>query len=106
MCQTHVMKKFVLLFFHLSLFTFHLPAQDIFNIKDAYGRTLILHGLNTGGGAKHIPGHQPWISEADVQREDTAFGFNAVRYLIFWGAIEPVKDSFDENYLAQVKKRV
>lgn len=100
------MKIFFALSFSLSLLASSCFAQDIFPIKDAYGRTLILHGLNTAGGAKHIPGHQPWITEADVQREDTAFGFNVVRYLIFWGAIEPAKDSFDENYLQEVKKRV
>jgi endoglycosylceramidase len=80
--------------------------QNIPSIYDVYGRTLILHGLNTAGGAKQSTGHQPWIAEADVQREDTAFGFNVVRYLIFWGAIEPVKDSFDEHYLQEVKRRV
>ncbi len=100
------MKYFLAAFFHLSLFIIYVQGQDISPIRDSYGRTLILHGLNTAGGAKQSPGHQPWITEADVQREDTAFGFNAVRYLIFWGAIEPVKDSFDEHYLQEVKKRV
>jgi endoglycosylceramidase len=75
-------------------------------IKDPFGRTIILHGLNTAGGAKHIPGHQPWITEADVNREYANFGFNAVRYLIFWGAIEPEKDVYDTLYLQEVKKRV
>jgi endoglycosylceramidase len=64
-------------------------------IKDSYGRTLILHGLNTSR-----------IHEKDVERENHDFGWNAVRYLIFWGAIEPKKDSFDEVYLANVKERV
>lgn len=76
------------------------------SIKDNFGRTLILHGLNTAGGAKHSPDHQPWIKEKDVAREDSEFCFNAVRYLIFWGAIEPEKDVYDEAYLQQVKERV
>jgi len=75
-------------------------------IHDAYGRALILHGLNTGGDAKHNSDHQPWIKEADVDREHTQFGFNCVRYLIFWGVIEPEKGKYNEAYLQEVKKRV
>ena len=83
-----------------------LEAQVIAPIRDSLGRVLILHGLNTSGSAKHTPGHQPWISEKDVDRENREFGWNAVRYLIFWGAIEPERDSFDEDYLRKVKERV
>ena len=67
---------------------------------------MILHGLNTSSGAKHSEGNHPWISESDVDREYREFGFNCVRYLIFWGAIEPEKGVYDRNYLAEVKKRV
>lgn len=81
-------------------------AETAVSIKDPTGRTLILHGLNTAGGAKHVPGHQPWIAEKDVAREDSEFCFNAVRYLIFWGAIEPQKGVYDEDYLLEVKKRI
>lgn len=81
-------------------------AQVAAPIRDAYGRTVILHGLNTAGGAKNSPGHQPWIQEKDVGREHRDLGWNAVRYLVFWGAIEPKKDSFDASYLAKVRERV
>ncbi|MBX7225569.1 MAG: cellulase family glycosylhydrolase [Chitinophagales bacterium] len=75
-------------------------------IYDQYGRTLILHGLNTSSSAKGEPERQPWITEADVQREHEAFGFNFVRYLIFWDAIEPQRDVFDDAYLDKVQTRV
>lgn len=81
-------------------------AQSHKPILDKLGRTLILHGLNTAGGAKHVEGHQPWITEQDVEREYRDFGFNTVRYLIFWGAIEPQQGVYDEAYLTEVKKRV
>lgn len=90
--------------FFFLIYSFSLTAQS--TIKDADGRTLVLHGLNTAGGAKHVEGHQPWITEADVNREYTDYGFNTVRYLVFWGAIEPQKGVFDTTYLAEVKKRV
>ena len=76
------------------------------DIHDSYGRAIILHGLNTGGDAKHNMDHQPWIKESDVEREHTDFGFNCVRYLIFWEVIEPEKGQYNEAYLQEVKKRV
>ena len=48
----------------------------------------------------------PWITEDDVEREATEFGFNVVRYLIFWDAIEPQKDFFDDVYLNRVEERI
>ena len=74
-------------------------------IKDSYGRTLILHGLNTASGAKNAPDNQPWIDEAHVERE-TTWGFNVVRYLIFWEGVEPEKGFFDEEYLDMVEEKI
>lgn len=74
-------------------------------IQDQFGRQLILHGLNTSSSAKGGNYH-PWIVESDVEREDTAFGFNFVRYLTSWVAIEPQKGVFDENYLNELERRV
>lgn len=90
----------------IILFTKHSSAQVPFHIHDGYGRTVILHGQNTAGSAKNSPDHQPWIHEEDVEREHRDFGFNCVRYLIFWGAIEPEKDKYDTAYLRKVKERV
>lgn len=90
----------------LLLISYGTHAQTNTAIHDASGRSLILHGVNMGGGAKHTPGHQPWITEKDIDRECHELGWNGVRYLVFWGAIEPKKDSFDEDYLAKVKMRV
>lgn len=81
-------------------------AEDPTIIQDKYGRQLILHGLNTSSSAKSDSEQQPWISENNVIKEDTGFGFNFVRYLIFWNAIEPQKDVFDDNYLDKVEQRV
>ena len=75
-------------------------------IKDQFGRQLILHGLNTSSSAKSEPLRNPWIIESDVDREAKEFGFNFVRYLIFWDAIEPQKDVFDQAYLDRVEERV
>ncbi|MEZ5054840.1 MAG: cellulase family glycosylhydrolase [Chitinophagales bacterium] len=80
--------------------------EDPTIIQDQYGRQLILHGLNTANNSKADTLRSPWITEADVDREDKQFGFNFVRYLIFWDAIEPQKDVFDPVYLDRVEERV
>ncbi len=75
-------------------------------ISDEYGRQLILHGLNTSSNAKGAPDRMPWINESHVEREATEFGFNFVRYLIFWDFIEPEKGQLNSAYLDEVQKRV
>ena len=74
--------------------------------QDQFGRQLILHGLNTSSSAKGEPLRNPWIAESDVEREATEYGFNVVRYLIFWDAIEPQKDQFDQAYIDRIETRV
>lgn len=81
-------------------------SEDPTVFQDQYGRQLILHGLNTSSWAKSDPQRQPWIDESDVERENTEFGFDFVRYLILWDAIEPAKDSFSMEYLDRVEQRV
>jgi endoglycosylceramidase len=80
-------------------------TRDPSIIQDQYGRQLILHGLNTSSSAKYGNYH-PWIEESDVEREDKEFGFNVVRYLTSWVAIEPEKGVYDEDYLDQLEMRV
>jgi endoglycosylceramidase len=75
-------------------------------ITDDYGRVLILHGLNTSSSAKSDSLRNPWIEESDVEREASEFGFNFVRYLIFWDAIEPEKNVFDDEYIDRVQERI
>lgn len=75
-------------------------------IADEYGRQLILHGLNTSSSAKSDPERMPWVTEVDVEREATQFGFNFVRYLIFWDFIEPEQGQLNTQYLDEVQKRV
>jgi endoglycosylceramidase len=75
-------------------------------IQDQYGRQLILHGLNTSSSAKAEPQRNPWITENDVDKENKEFGFNFVRYLIFWDNIEPEKNVFSNAYLDRIQERV
>ncbi|RMF16701.1 MAG: glycoside hydrolase family 5 protein, partial [Candidatus Dadabacteria bacterium] len=79
-------------------------AADLF-IRDTDGRALILHGINDISAAKHAPGGHGPVTEADVERR-AQWGFNVVRYLIFWRWIEPEKGVFDTAYLDEVARRI
>ena len=81
------------------------PASTKY-ITDSQGRALILHGTNSSGNAKHSEGHVPWIQEKDVEQEVVEWGFNFVRFLVFWDGIEPERGVFDEAYLDMVEERV
>jgi endoglycosylceramidase len=107
------MKRFIPVLLALWVITACLPegippdtGQPAQSILDQYGRTLILHGLNTSSSAKTHPERMPWIEEFDVEREATLFGFNFVRFLIFWDAIEPEQGIYDESYLDKVEERI
>jgi len=75
-------------------------------VTDAQGRALILHGLNVSGSAKDDPLRQPWITRTDAERVQRDWGFNLVRYLIFWDAVEPQPGQYDDAYLDRVAERI
>jgi len=71
---------------------------------DAAGRHLILNGINVGAKHKstqYVSWHQP----ADFARM-RQWGFNCVRLLIIWAAIEPECGKYDEAYLRRIDKRI
>ena len=75
-------------------------------IVDAQGRARILHGINVHNASKYQDDRLPLITEADVERMAHDWGFNVVRLLIFWDAVEPEPGSYDEAYLDAIAERV
>jgi endoglycosylceramidase len=73
------------------------------NFYDAAGRLVNFRGVNVAGSSK-LPPFIPWepgdTSEWDYLR---GLGFNFVRFLVIWEAIEPQKGVYDEVYLDKVK---
>ena len=75
-------------------------------ITDEQGRALILHGVNVSNEAKVDPLRLPAIDESDAERIAIRYGFNLVRYLIFWDAIEPRPGEFNLEYLESVSEHL
>jgi len=74
-------------------------------VTDAEGRALLLRGMNVSGSAKDDPQRMPWVHAEDLVRL-RQWGFNAVRFLIFWDAIEPQPGEYDRGYLERVRERL
>lgn len=85
------------------------PAPARFVVRDGFirdpeGRAVILHGVNVSGVHKQRP-YFDFHDTADYQRL-RAWGFNSVRFLVSWSAIEPARDQYDAAYLAELRRRV
>jgi len=79
------------------------PSTDL--LVDACGRVVILRGTNVESSAKgdsQGDDHLPASGQAS-QKHLSSLGWNSVRFLIFWGAVEPTKGRYDEAYLDVVE---
>ena len=79
-------------------------SPDTRFIVDACGRVVILRGVNVESAAKgstqqgdHLP-----VTTMEDQKRMADWGWNNVRFLVFWGAMEPKDGTFDEAYLDEV----
>jgi endoglycosylceramidase len=75
-------------------------------VRDEQGRALIFHGVNVSSSAKGTADNHPVFTEADADRVALDWGFDFVRYLIFWSAVEPSKGAYDQAYLDGVEARL
>jgi len=81
---------------------------------DNQGRRIIYHGVNIANYSKHCApqfesgrgcaGH-PWHGESEAANLER-WGFNLVRYLVHWEAIEPQRGTYNEAYLNRVVEDV
>jgi endoglycosylceramidase len=102
------MRKIIILtaFLLSGCFPYH-PGNSSKNayITDTYGRICIYHGVNVANCSKSTTGYLPWHTKDDFSRLNT-WGFNLVRFLVFWDAIEPSMDSTNFDYLRGVAQRI
>ena len=72
-------------------------------IKDATGRTVIVHGLQI---ARKTPPYRPptgSFADRDAAALES-WGFNAVRLAWFWKGLEPVRGEVDRRYVAEMER--
>ena len=74
-------------------------------IVDAEGRTLVLRGVNVSGAHK-APPYFDFQQPADFASLRSDWGFNSVRFLVTWAAVEPQKGAYDEAYLTKLEEHV
>ncbi len=74
-------------------------------VVDDCGRVVVLRGVNVESSAKgssqddrHLP-----ATATEDQATLGGWGWNGVRFLVFWGAIEPEDGTYDEAYLDEVE---
>lgn len=81
---------------------------DMARIRDEHDRIILMHGVNVSNFAKQSASNRAgltWHTE-DEYRLLLKYGFNAVRYLVFWEALEPQKSQFDTEYLRKVAEDI
>jgi endoglycosylceramidase len=86
------------------------PATTTWRADDGFlhapdGRVSILRGVNLSGAQKTAP-YLDEKSVADYARLQTDWGFNAIRFVMTWAAIEPASGQYDDVYLDQVADRM
>jgi endoglycosylceramidase len=74
-------------------------------LHDADGRALILRGVNLSGAQKHAP-YLDDKTPADYARLRTDWGFNSIRFLMTWAAVEPQPGVYNDVYLDGVAERL
>lgn len=73
-------------------------------LRDDTGRVVFLHGVNYSQRGKSAP-YTDWQSPEHF-RQIAAFGFNSVRHIVQWAAIEPAPGRIDHAYLDRVEAAV
>lgn len=75
-------------------------------VVDECGRVLILRGVNVESSSKGDAQSDSHLPESGLEDQITLnrWGWNSVRFLVFWGAIEPEDGTFDEAYLDEVER--
>jgi endoglycosylceramidase len=73
-------------------------------LHDEDGRAMIMRGVNLSGSQKYAP----YLD--DKQPADYArlreWGFNTIRFLMTWSAVEPAPGVYDDAYLDRVAERM
>jgi endoglycosylceramidase len=81
------------------------PGPARYYLRDKDNRIVLYHGLNVSNYAKRVPGFLSWHTRADYAQL-RQWGFNCVRYLVFWEAVEPQEGAYDKAYIDATVERI
>jgi endoglycosylceramidase len=81
------------------------PGPKRYPFRDKNNRIVFYHGVNVSNAAKSAPGFLSWHTKSDYARL-RRWGFNCVRYLVFWEAVEPREGVYDEAYIDATMERI
>lgn len=81
------------------------PPRDVPLLQDGDGRIVLYHGVNVSNYSKYAPDFLPWHSPDDFALIRD-WGFNLVRYLVFWEAIEPAPGAYNDAYIEATLERI
>lgn len=81
-------------------------SPDTRFVTDWQGRVLIPRGTNVISASKGSPDRLGGVEEETVRVLAEEHGFNVVRHLILWDAIEPAQGVYNERYLDLVEQRL
>jgi len=73
-------------------------------ILDDRGREVLLKGISVSQSCKRPP-YLPWQGEEDFDKLKK-WGFNTIRLLIMWTALEPEPGKFDQAYLDKLDRYI
>lgn len=79
--------------------------KQIHYFRSDDGLRLIYHGVNVCNYSKTAPDFLPWHTKEDYARLK-GWGFNLVRFLVFWEAIEPTQGVYNDEYIRQVARHI
>lgn len=76
---------------------------DTWEILDRQGRVMKLRGVNVGQGGKVPPWQPIEKGDTDAFRQLHDWGFNAIRLIVTWEALEPTPGGFNLEHLAYIR---
>lgn len=76
-----------------------------YHIFDKENRICIYHGINVSNSSKYNNKYLPWQTKDDFKTLQQ-YGFNLVRYLVFWDALEPSENNYNNKYIEETRERI